>query len=343
MNSKSLIFALVFALICQACSPGSIARFEWDTNVDNLVWPTGPDVPRVRFLRSINGPVDFVSPGSSGKMFRFLFGESNEQMPLVAPFAVAVDASDVVWVADSGARVLHRIDVAKKNIKYFDVLGGDKLNIPSGVAVDDLHKKVYVADAVSSDVYVLDSDGKFLGKLHPPGGFKRPAGLAVGDDGFLYVADVLSGLIHKFDASGEYLTEIKSVANERGLFRRPVSVAVGPKNEIVILDAMDFHLEVQDSQGKLITVIGSIGDALGRFARPKGVAIDSKGHIFVSDAAFDNIQVFDLAGNTLMHWGRTGKAPGEFNLPAGVFVDHRDRFFVADSYNQRIQAYQLLH
>ena len=272
----------------------------------------------------------------------WFLGERKDELPLLTPSAVAVSKSEVVWVADTGTRMLYRLDLARQRVDYLQELANQPLISPSGIAVDDQRQKVYLADSALGEVFVMDLEGNYLASWKPEGGFKRPAGLAIDNSGRLLVSDVLDGSVLTFDQQGEVVAKIGSKVNPDGRFNRPLGVAVGPNGEILILDAMSFRIEVQSAQGELISTIGQLGDAAGYLARPKGLAVDREGHVFISDAAFDNIQIFDLTGKLLMYFGGAGKQPGQFNLPSGLFVDQEGRLFAADSYNHRVQVFKIL-
>lgn len=334
---------LLVACLLSGCAVSSSRPIPWQDETVELVWPEAPDQPRVRYLRSLSGPADFKEKSRVSEMMSWMLGEQEEGLSFVNPFSVAVSRSGSVWVADTVAHILHRLDMSRGKINYFYDFAGQSLVSPSGVAVDDERQRVYLADASLKTVFVLDADGRYLGSWEPPGGFGRPAGLALDQSGRLLVADVAGGVVHIFNPDGTSDSQVLSKVNSDGRFNRPLNVAVGPNGEILVLDSFSFRVEVQTAQGKLLGTIGQLGDAAGYMARPKGLAVDQSGHVYVSDSAFDNIQVFDMAGNLLMFWGSAGREPGRFNLPAGLFIDEGKRLFVADSYNHRVQVFQLLH
>lgn len=337
---SSLLFIVVLSAVCFGCA-GVSEKFKWDDGSVDLKWPQPPDVPRVSYLRSLHGEKDFKS-AEDGRFLRWLLGEQNVTLPLLSPFAVAVTREGVVWVADTGARALFRIDSERKTVDMFKAFSDYSLVSPSGLAVDEESGRVYLSDAENKVVFILDQEGRYLDSIRPDEGFRRPAGLAVNSSGKLLVADAMGGVVYVFDKGGNVSSEIYSKVNPDGRFHRPLNLAVGPGGEVLILDAMSFRVEVQTADGQLLGTIGKLGDSAGFLARPKGLSVDRFGHVFISDAAFDNIQVFDLAGNLLMYFGGTGNGPGQFNLPAGLFVDSVGRLFAADSYNHRVQVFQLL-
>jgi len=323
------------------CGPATVKEVVWPGPAAQTLSPAPPGSPPLNYLRSLVGAEDFARESRSGKMFRWLFGASSEDLPLLTPYAVAVGDDGVVWVADSGARMLFRIDLPREQVDYLMEVQGARLSVPSGVAIDAARQRIYLSDAGSDRLSLFDLAGQAAGQWTAPGGIKRPGGVTVDRAGQVYVADVLDGTVVMFDSEGRFLGRRGSQINEDGRFNRPVSVAIGPGGELLVVDSMNFRVEVQGADGGLLGSIGAIGDAPGYFARPRGVAVDRHGRVYVSDAAFDNIQVFDLAGNLLSHFGGAGGKPGQFNLPAGIYIDSGGRLFVADSYNHRVQVLQL--
>jgi DNA-binding beta-propeller fold protein YncE len=290
----------------------------------------------------LTGPEDFKEKSRTSGVLTWLFGERQKNPPLLNPFAVAVSRTNSVWVADSGAQTLYRLNLSLQKVDYYREFAGLSLVSPNGVAVDDERQRVFLADAAHRRIFVLDFKGNYLDSWGPPEGFEVPAGMSLAPDGRLLVADAMAGYVYLFNPDGTVASQVKSKVSPNGRFSRPMNVAFGPNGEILVLDTFSFHVEVQDAQGALIGTIGQLGDSAGYLARPKGLAVDQNGHVFVSDSAFDNIQVFDMAGRLLTFWGGAGRNAGQFNLPAGLFIDHEQRLFVADSYNHRVQVFQLL-
>ncbi|TLM66048.1 MAG: 6-bladed beta-propeller [Deltaproteobacteria bacterium] len=333
-------FFLLLAGLLALSGCGGGRPIVWQEAGVDLVWPPPPEPPRISYLRSLSGPADFQGENKTGRAFRWLLGDDGQDWPLLAPYAVAPDDGGLLWVADSGARMLYRFDLLRGRVDYIQESNGVRLVTPSGVAVDSPGRRVFVADADLAKILVFDLEGQLLEQWAPPEGFRRPAGLALDGSRRLYAADVMAGQIFVFGPDGNVVGRRGSRVSSDGLFRRPVSIAIGPRDELLVNESMGFQVEVQDARGELLGTIGRLGDGPGMFARPRGLAVSREGHVFVTDAAFDNVQVFDLAGRLLLHFGSAGSGPGQFNLPAGLALDREGRLFVADSYNHRIQVFQ---
>ncbi len=197
-----MIRSLPFFLLClllTGCAGSISGPVAWQDEAVNLVWPEPPDQPRVRYLRSLSGPEDFKETARASGALSWLLGERQEEPSLVGPFAVASSRSGTVWVADNVAQMLYRFDMNRRKVDYFLNFSGLSLVSPSGLAVDDERQRVFMADAGHSQVLVLDSAGKYLESWAPPGGFKRPAGMALAHDGRLLVADAGAGVVYVFN------------------------------------------------------------------------------------------------------------------------------------------------
>ena len=330
-------------IILSGCAPAQLKPDQWRDARFDLVWPKAPLPPKIRFLRSL-----FVSDQASadqGRMaplLEWMIGKSDLPVPLLNPYGITADGAGRVWVADPGDQTVHYFDAVRNVQEEWRAAGNQPFLSPVGVALDRIGGQVYVADSVLAKVFVLDRQGRMLGSREPPGGFQRPAGMAVGEDGKLYVVDVLRGVIEVFSRQGGHVATIHGAGGELGSLSGPTAVAVDAAGRLYVVDSLHFRVEVIDASGGLVGFIGQLGDVPGTFARPRGVAVDSFGHIFISDAAFDNIQIFDLTGTLLLYWGGSGAAPGKFNLPASLFIDGEDRLYVVDSQNHRVQVFQYL-
>jgi DNA-binding beta-propeller fold protein YncE len=216
---------------------------------------------------------------------------------------LAMDDNDRLFVSDSGQR---RIWVFSADHKAEASFGADKLERPTGIAIDTKNRLLYAADTLKNNVAVFDADTyKFIRTVggppkkagdEDPGTFARPTNVAVDKQGNLYVSDTLNGRIQIFDADGNFLS-----------------------------------------------MFGHQGDGPGDLARPKGIAIDSDGHIWVTDADQNRVKVFDRQGQLCAFFGEYGYLPGQFALPSGIAVDKQNRVVVAEQVlDGRLQVFRYI-
>jgi sugar lactone lactonase YvrE len=246
---------------------------------------------------------------------------------------------------------------------------------PGGLAVDGAGN-VYVADTSNGAIRKVTPSGVVttlagtLGVVGDADGigagaqFKYPAGIAVGGDGNVYVADTENSEIRAITPGGVVTTlagspGVGGSANGTGgaaRFDAPFGIAVDGAGNLYVADT-DNDVIRKISPGAVVTTLaGTAGTAFppsaadgtggaARFDGPRGVAVDSGGNVYVADTGNDLIRkitpdgvVTTLAGAA----GNAGSADGtgtaaRFDTPTGVAVDALGNVYVADSGNLRIR------
>jgi DNA-binding beta-propeller fold protein YncE len=306
-----------------------------------LVWPEPPEAPRIRYVGAISTEVDLKRKVSwTEGLGDLLFGKKKIGV-LVAPYAVAVDREDRLFVTDTAGAAVHVFDMSTRKYQQFaEMAGQERLLKPVGLAI--ANNWIYVVDSALRKVCVFDKKGKFQfsfgGEL-----LQRPSGIAYRqDDETVYVADTARHTIDVFTKSGKFIQQIGSRGLAPGTFNFPTHLWLDGSGRLYVSDTLNYRVQIFAGERTVLTTIGSQGDRPGNFAHPCGVATDSFGNIYVTDRQFENVQIFDPQGQILMAFGEEGTRAGQFWLPAGIFIDERNRIYVADSFNKRIQVFDLL-
>ncbi|HEC16991.1 MAG TPA: 6-bladed beta-propeller [Sedimenticola sp.] len=307
----------------------------------DIVWPAPPEQPRIRYLASYRGQVDFaVTDDLRAK----LFGIEVQGIHLAKPYGVAVNPDgSKMYVTDAKVGGVVVFDFKKKKVSMMPTDAMGAVRSPVEVRVDS-RGRVYVTDGFGHKLNVYAPNGKTLFSIGGAQRIKRPTGLALDEArNQLYVSDTPNHRVLTYDLNGNFIREIGGRGNDPGKFNFPINLAVDKNNgRLYVTDSGNFRIQAFSPEGEYVTEFGQIGDSFGSFARPKGVGVDSEGHIYVLDAAFSNLQIFNDEGRLLLFVGALGRGPGFFWLPAGIYIDSRDRIYVADSINQRIQVFQYL-
>jgi sugar lactone lactonase YvrE len=311
----------------------------------SLVWPLPPEPPRVRYLTSYHGSIDFTTK-KPGRWKTALLGNSIDTAPsdtFVKPYAAAVSPTGRIYVTDTAARRVFALDPDKRAVSTIGDSGGSAFSKPVGVAVDAAGD-VFVSDATLKRVLRFTKDGTFIAAIGRDGELDNPAGLAIDRvRQLLYVVDSGRHQVVVYSVvDGSRVRTLGSRGGADGEFNFPTNACVDGAGQLFIADTMNFRVQVFDPNGVFIRTFGTLGDTPGTFNRPKGIAVDSEGHIYVADSAFANIQIFDPEGRLLLFVGHGGGEAGQFFLPAGLYVDERDRIYVADQGNSRLQVFQYI-
>lgn len=327
-----------WVLVLTSCVSPPPVPPESQVSAAVLAWPSPPAPAQIVYVQSISGPVDLgLTKNFFVRVFEFVFGE--EPQRLVRPMAV-VDVAGVLYVADPGAKGVHRFDRPAGRYRLMHGERETALPSPVGLAVGP-NGDVYVSDSVLGAIFVLKPGADFATRLTLNSPLKQPTGIAfdaVGQQ--LFVSDTYAHNVKVFALDGAYLKTIGRRGDGDGEFNFPTMLWRSEVGQLLVTDSLNFRTQVFDLSGKFVAKFGKLGDGSGDAPRQKGVATDRHGHIYVVDSLLHAVQIFDTSGRFLLSFGGLGQAPGEFWLPTGVFVTANDMIYVTDSYNRRVQVFK---
>jgi len=217
-----------------------------------------------------------------------------------SPIAIAEDGRGGYLVTDSEYAEVFRLDAEGRPVGRF---GRGVLVRPTGVAVDQLAGRIYVADTGAHDIKIYNLAGDLIDTLGAPGKapglFNAPTHLVfVGNS--LYVADTLNFRVQVFDRAGDGQLTFGRLGLFVGNMARPKGVAVGEGGRIYVVESYYDHLLIFAAHGELLMAVGGTGAAIGRFYLPSGVWTDGRGRVYVADMFNGRVVVLqeltDMAG-----------------------------------------------
>jgi sugar lactone lactonase YvrE len=149
-------------------------------------------------------------------------------------------------------------DTVANDIKVYDRIGqlvntigaaGDRdgeFNAPTHLAFTQGH--LYVSDTLNSRVQVFDSDGHRIRELGERGlfvgNFTRPKGVAVDDNGIVYVVESYFGHLLAYNKHNEFLLGINGSGLKDGDFLLPSGVWVDHQGRIFVADMFNGRVVV---------------------------------------------------------------------------------------------------
>ncbi len=345
---------------------------------------------RIRRVDAVTGIITTVagdgSAGFSGD------GDAATSAQLIAPAGVAVDGLGNLFIADTVNNRIRRVDavtglittVAGDGMLGFsgdgDPATSAQLRAPAGVAVDGLgnlfladefNNRIRRVDAVTGLITTVAGDGT-VGFLvdniaATSAQLDLPAGVALDDDGNLFLADQLNHRIRRVDAVTGVITTVAGDgtagfsgdggAATSAQLSSPSGVAVGSFGKIFIADSGNHRIRRVDAvSGIIITFVGDgtagfSGDngapTSAQLSSPSDVAVDIVGTLFLADTdnhrirrvnAFTGLITTYAGDGTAGFSGDGGAATGaQLNRPTGVAVDGLGGLFLADRSNLRIR------
>lgn len=172
------------------------------------------------------------------------------QAELRRPTGVARDpVSGRIFVADTRR---HQVVVFDRTGRFLDHWGrrGDepgRFNAPTYIYWSG--GRLYVADTLNARVQVLDGrDGHWLKTIGRRGlyvgNFERPKGVAVDDEGNVYVVESYRDHLLIFDRDGRFLLPIGGTGKQVGQFFLPAGVSVDRRNRIYVADMFNGRVVV---------------------------------------------------------------------------------------------------
>ncbi len=217
------------------------------------------------------------------------------------PMGVAVAPSGVVYVVDRLPSVVALYSPAGQWLGTLadppQVSGAWQ---PLGVAVN-AEGKVYVTNGSvrGRAVAGYDVQGRFVsayGTISEGAatGVSYPAGMALGQNGNMFVSDSNHSRIAVLNQEGDIVASYGgSVGNES--LALPRGIFIDRRGFLYVTDAPSHIVKVWDASqepAKYLFSFGEPGSADGQLLYPNAVAVDSRGRIYVTDTGNDRIQIW---------------------------------------------------
>lgn len=279
------------------------------------------------------------------------------------PYGIAINKKGEIFVSDGDAGKIFRLSKEGK----IDLVT-DKLNTPSAIEFDK-DENLIIADSGSSTIKRLnvingeittiagvENKRGFVNRDAAQSLFNAPIGIAVAQDGKIYVADTYNDKIRLIE-NGHVSTvagDSRGFHDGKGgeaLFDTPCGLAILPDGSLLVADTGNRRLRRIEPDGNVTTVAGTgepdsvDGFPLqAKFVKPTSVRINENGAVFVTDG--NSIRAI---GNRVLPFVETisgtrrGLADGnlrksQFNRPSGITFDANGNLFVTDSENQLIRV-----
>jgi DNA-binding beta-propeller fold protein YncE len=218
------------------------------------------------------------------------------------PNGVALDSLGRVYVT---CYTLNKIMIYSQNHKpYWEINLDANIGPMTSTIKGD---KIYIA--TRAGVMIGNLRGNLLQSFYRPGSkdgqFNRPSGIAVGNDGSIYLADSMNYRVEAIDKKGKFLWAVG----------KPFRVKPGQQ------------MNVQRSNQK--------------FSLPESITMAPDGNLYVMDAFTGEVHIFSQKGKELGSVGEWGQEDGQFYYPGGISSVEGDKFAIADKFNDRVQVVRI--
>ena len=216
----------------------------------------------------------------------------------VFPHAIYADPDDNIWVVDRDAGQV---------LKY----------TPDGDLLMAIGERGFRSDT-GADNSTFSSNG-WVDVTHGGEPFNLPAGVAVAENGDVFVADGYANCrVHKFAADGSHLLSWGDPGSGAGQFNLPHGVWIDRRGHVLVADRENDRVQTFVQDG------AHLGQWSAELIGPAVVWMDSADRAYVAEHNGGFFSVLDADGNTLARWGGP-----EFRSCHGAAGDSRgDIYFV---------------
>ena len=281
-------------------------------------------------------------------------GEGDSTHQLSWPHGLFVDDEDTLIIADWEN---NRIVEWKRGDTSGTVLAGgngpddrpDQLNGPTDVLVEKENNSLIICDRRNRRVTRWPRrDGTRSGDTIIDN--IACVGLAIDDEGFLYVTDREKHEVRRY-YRGETNGTVVAGGNGQGAgfhqLHDPHYICVDRENAIYVSDCGN-HRVMKWVKNAKVGIIVAGGRGYGKeptqVSSPQGVLVDAVGTVYVADWGNDRVMRWcrgATQGTVVVGGNGRGEGANQFNGPTGLSFDRLGQLYVSDSQNNRVQRFEI--
>ena len=285
-------------------------------------------------------------------------GQGGALTQLHQPFGLDIDADGTLFIADTEN---HRLVRWRPHATQGEIVAGgkgqgdrsDQLNEPDAVLIDHVNDCLIVNEDENRRVMRWpldpakqnDGDGKVIISNIVS------SGLAMGDDGSLYVSDWEKHEVRRYGQEAGPQGVVVAGGNGTGAaldqVKRPRDIFVDADHSVYVSDSLNNRVmkwSRDAKQGLLIAGGRGKGKSLGELNFPSGIIVDRMGSVYVADQLNHRVVRWVKGakeGEVVAGGNGEGSNANQLNQPGSISFDAEGNLYVVDCNNHRIQRFDL--
>lgn len=315
---------------------------------------------------------------------KLVFDDANNNLLFVDPYAARIRKIDMTTgIISNFAGIVDYLGYIPPGFSGDGGLASAaELNLPRAIVLDATGN-IYLTDTYNHRIRKIDAVTGIIttiagigtegfsgdGGLATAAQFNKPSGIALHNNGDLYITDTGNRRIRKIDAATGIISTIAGnglggSAGDGGpataaRLNSPIGLLLDASGNLYVSDRYEHRVRKIDANTGIISTFagigtfGSSGDGglatAARVASPQGLAIDNAGNIYIAQASGSNARVRKVDVNTgiISTFAGTNKADfsgdgglattAQLDYPAGLTIDANGDVYIADAWNHRIR------
>jgi DNA-binding beta-propeller fold protein YncE len=181
------------------------------------------------------------------------------------PHSIRIDPQGNVWTVDSSSSQVHKFTSLGEKLMTIEVGGqpknGSNFNGATDIAFGP-NGHLYISDGYgNARILEYTADGKLVRQWGSAGAgagqFQQPHGIAIDDQGILYVADRKNGRLQRFTLAGKFLSEWTGLGMVTAVSFHKGAVWIGTQQRNEPTGADGWILKLDRNTGKVLGHIES--------------------------------------------------------------------------------------
>jgi len=176
------------------------------------------------------------------------------------PHSIRVDPLGNIWTVDSGSSMILKFTPKGEKLMEISVgeqpTGRGRTNGTSDIAFGP-NGRIYISDGYgNARVLEYNQKGERVRQWGTPGTgpsqFNQPHGIAVDDQGVVYVADRNNARVQRFDLNGKFLGEWNHLGKVTAIGFRDGALWIGTQYRHLVNEEDGFHLRIDRKTGQIL-------------------------------------------------------------------------------------------
>ncbi|CAF1058353.1 unnamed protein product [Rotaria sordida] len=272
---------------------------------------------------------------------------------LYHPWGLCIDDDQTIYIAEYSN---HRIMEWKYGATAGRVVAGgngqgnrhDQLNYPTDVIIDKENDSLIISDYNNKRVVRWSRQNGTIGETIISN--IGCLGLAMDDDGFLYVVDHDEHEVKRYrigESHGMVVAGGNGSGDRLDQLDYPRYVFVDRNHSVYVTEYKNHRLVkwIEGAKQGIIVAGGhGQGHNLTQLSNPYGVVVDQSGTVYVADYSNNRIMRWTQGarqGSVIIGGNGQGNQSNQLHSPIGLSFDREGNMYVSDNENHRVQKFNI--